>query len=203
MLKIQNNSRQIPDIEKYTADKKYNDLLYGILQQESYYEDGKRYIDKSEINFTELAEKMGVTRQTSSTKFKNLIELGLIAEEKEPKIRYQLNYLDKTICSLVPLETLRKISDALSQNAISIYVYLLKRFIANQEKEYIVTMAQMKKFIGIATSTTSNNHVINNILEILEKIGLVAYDLVQEDKDKRNIIIRKVTNVIESKQVKS
>lgn len=197
MLKIQNNSRQIPSIEKYTADKKYNDLLYGVLQEMSYLEDKNRYVNKKDINFTNLSGRINLTRQTTSSKFKNLIALGLI-EYIEKEQRYKLNYLDKTLCSLVPYDTLRAINNTLSQNAISIFVYLLKRYIANGEKEYIVTMGQMKKFIGIAVSTSSNNCIITDILNILSLIGLVEYNVVMTDKDKSNIVIKRVNNVIKS-----
>ena len=195
MLKIQSNSRQIPSIEKYTADKKYNDLLYGVLQEMSYLEDKNRYVNKKDINFTSLSGRINLSRQTTSSKFKNLIALGLI-EYIEEEQRYKLNYLDKTLCSLVPYDTLRAINNTLSQNAISIFVYLLKRYIANGEKEYIVTMGQMKKFIGIAVSTSSNNCIITDILNILSLIGLVEYAIVMTDKDKSNIVIKRVNNVI-------
>ena len=195
MLKIQSNSRQIPSIEKYTADKKYNDLLYGVLQEISYLEDKNRYVNKKDINFTSLSGRINLSRQTTSSKFKNLIALGLI-EYIEEEQRYKLNYLDKTLCSLVPYDTLRAINNTLSQNAISIFVYLLKRYIANGEKEYIVTMGQMKKFIGIAVSTSSNNCIIADILNILSLIGLVEYAVVMTDKDKSNIVIKRVNNVI-------
>ena len=195
MLKIQSNSRQIPSIEKYTADKKYNDLLYGVLQEMSYLEDKNRYVNKKDINFTSLSGRINLSRQTTSSKFKNLIALGLI-EYIEEEQRYKLNYLDKTLCSLVPYDTLRAINNTLSQNAISIFVYLLKRYIANGEKEYIVTMGQMKKFIGIAVSTSSNNCIITDILNILSLIGLVEYTVVMTDKDKSNIVIKRVNNVI-------
>lgn len=195
MLKIQSNSRQIPSIEKYTADKKYNDLLYGVLQEMSYLEDKNRYVNKKDINFTSLSGRINLSRQTTSSKFKNLIALGLI-EYIEEEQRYKLNYLDKTLCSLVPYDTLRAINNTLSQNAISIFVYLLKRYIANGEKEYIVTMGQMKKFIGIAVSTSSNNCIITDILNILSLIGLVEYVVIMTDKDKSNIVIKRVNNVI-------
>ena len=176
MLQIQNNSRQMPSIEKYTADKKYNDILYGTLQEMSYAEviDGitARYVNKGDVAFATLGNKIGLSRQVTSTKFKNLISLGLI-EYVENEKRYKLNYLDKSISALVPFETLRKLNNSLNQNSISLFVYLLKRYIANNEKEFIATMSQMKKFIGVATNTTSNNDVINDILHILKLIGLV------------------------------
>ncbi len=195
MLKIQANSRQIPNVEKYTADKKYNDLLYGVLQEISVLDGQYRYVNKNDVNFTQLGRKIGVTRQTASSKFKNLIALGLI-EYKEGENRYQLNYLDKTLCSLVPFETLRKINNSLSQNAISTFVLLLKRYIANGEKEFIVTIFQIKKFIGIATSTTSNNEIVTDILEVLSLLKLIQYEVIMTEKDKSNIIIKRVNNVI-------
>ena len=199
MLKINSNSRQIPDVEKYTADKKYCDLLYGVLQEMSYYEKigdiGIRYVDKSSFSFESLGDRIGLKRATTSTKFKNLISLGLIEYIEEEK-RYKLNYLDRSICSLIPYETLRKLNNSLNHNAISIFVYLLKRYIANEEKEYPVTMIQMKKFIGIATSTTSNNEVINDILEVLSLLGLVKYELRQVEQDKTVIYITYMNNMI-------
>ena len=77
MLQVQTNSRQMPSIEKYTADKKYNDILYGTLQEMSYAEviDGvtARYVNKGDVAFATLGNKIGLSRQVTSTKFKNLI----------------------------------------------------------------------------------------------------------------------------------
>ena len=199
MLQIQNNSRQMPSVEKYTADKKYNDILYGTLQEMSYAEviDGvtARYVNKGDVAFATLGNKIGLSRQVTSTKFKNLISLGLI-EYVENEKRYKLNYLDKSISALVPFETLRKLNNSLNQNSISLFVYLLKRYIANGEKEFIATMSQMKKFIGVATNTTSNNDVINDILHILKLIGLVETELRQLEDNKTVIVVTKVNNVI-------
>lgn len=200
MLEIKSNSRQVPSVEAYTADKKYCDLLYGTLQEMSYLEkignDAVRYVNKSDFTFEKLGDKIGLKRATTSTKFKNLIDLGLI-EYIEEERRYKLNYLDKSVSSLIPYETLRKLNNSLNQNSISLFVYLLKRYIANGEKEYPVTMAQMKKFIGIASSTTSNNEVINDILHVLSLLGLVEYeDRMVEDKTIR--YITKMNNVVKS-----
>ena len=199
MLQLQSNSRQIPSIEKYTADKKYNDILYGTLQEMSYSEVingiASRYVNKEDVVFSTLGNKIGLSRQVASTKFKNLIGLGLI-EYLEDEKRYKLNYLDKSISALIPFETLRKLNNSLSQNSISLFVYLLKRYIANGEQEFVATMSQMKKFIGVATNTTSNNDVINDILQILKLIGLVETELRQVEENKTVIVITKVNNVI-------
>ena len=201
MLQVQNNSRQVPSIERYTADKKYNDILYGTLQEMSYMEviDDvvSRYVDKGDIVFATLGNKIGLSRQVTSTKFKNLIDLGLI-EYMEKERRYKLKYLDKSISALIPFETLRKLNNSLSQNSISLFVYLLKRYIANGEQEFIATMSQMKKFIGIAVNTTSNNDVINDILQIFKLIGLVDMELRKIEENKTVIVIKKVNNSISS-----
>ena len=198
-MKIEDNSRQVPSIEKYTADKKYSDLLYGVLQEMSYSETiggvTTRYVNKSDFSYESLGDRIGLKRATTSTKFKNLISLGLISEIPSEK-RYRLDYLDKSVASLIPYETLRKLNNSLNHNAISLFVYLLKRYIANNEQEYVVTMAQMKNFIGIASSTTSNNEVITDILEVLKLLGLVDYEYRQVEKDKTNLFITKMSNKV-------
>ena len=199
MLQIETNSRQVPSIEKYTADKKYCDLMYGSLQEISYMEKIDnvtcRYVNKSDFTFEKLGEKIGLKRATASTKFKHLIEIGLIEFIEEEK-RYKLNYLDKSVSSLIPYETLRKLNNSLNHNSISLFVYLLKRYIANGEKEYNVTMAQMKKFIGIAHTTTSNNEVITDILEVLNLLVLVEYEYRQVEQDKTLLFITKMNNKV-------
>ena len=198
-MKIEDNSRQVPSIEKYTADKKYCDLLYGVLQEMSYSETiggvTTRYVNKSDFSYESLGDRIGLKRATTSTKFKNLIALGLISEISSEK-RYRLDYLDKSVASLIPYETLRKLNNSLNHNAISLFVYLLKRYIANNEQEYVVTMAQMKNFIGIASTTTSNNEVITDILEVLKLLGLVDYEYRQVEKDKTNLFITKMSNKV-------
>ena len=198
-MKIEDNSRQVPSIEKYTADKKYSDLLYGVLQEMSYSETiggvTNRYVNKGAFTYETLGDRIGLKRATTSTKFKNLISLGLISEIPSEK-RYRLDYLDKSVASLIPYETLRKLNNSLNHNAISLFVYLLKRYIANGEKEYVVTMAQMKNFIGIASNTTCNNEVITDILEVLKLLGLIEYEYRQVEENKTNLFITKMSNKV-------
>ena len=54
----------------------------------------------------------------------------------------------------------------------------------------------MKNFIGIATTTTSNNDVIIDILEVLKLLGLVDYEYRQVEKDKTNLFITKMSNKV-------
>ena len=199
-MKIQNNSRQIPSAKTMTSNKEYFDTMYSVLQEKSHLEvlpDGThiRYLEKKEIPIVKLAEWTGVTRQTASSRFKNLEKLKLIEYDDVNK-RYVLTYLERSFCTLVPQETLRKMNNALSRHSVSLFVYLMNRYLAAGEKEYLVTMSQMKEYIGLTTQTTSNNVVINDIMEILQKLGLIKYDHRIEDS-KMHIYIKKVNNIIE------
>lgn len=201
MLKIQADSRQVPSIEKYTANKKYHDLLYGVLQEISYGEKlpgeevMSRYVNKKDFTYQTLGDRIGLNRVSTSKYFKHLIELGLIEEDKDSK-RYKLLYLDKSIATLIPFETLRKLNNSLNHNAISVYVYLLKRYIAAGEQEYIYTRNQLKTFCGIATNTNSNDEVIIDILQVLELIGLIERKYVQAEDNKTITYITCVRNQI-------
>ena len=182
MLERKNNSRQIPKTKDICSSKKYNDILYAYLQCVSEKQDnGNRIIDKKKINFTKLGEIFGLSRQTVSTKFKNLKELGLIQELN--KNTYEIITLEKDLASLIPYETLKLITDTLNENSISTYVYLLNCYYANNCSALTFTLEQIKKHIGICSSTRSNDDIITNILFVLEKIGLIKYRLTSLKQD--------------------
>ena len=42
-------------------------------------------------------------------------------------------------------------------------------------------MKQIKEYIGMATSTTSNNIVVDDTLDILKRLGLLEYELTYQD----------------------
>lgn len=184
-MKIAKESRQIPDSKKYCANNKYYDILYSYLQYISYKVDTdnpqvkRRFVDEKDINFSQLALKFDVSRQTVSTRFKNLIQLDLIEYDK-PHKRYELLRLEKDDAALIPYTTLQVLVDTLNKNTISAYVYLMNRYIANGEKPFVFTLTQIKDFIGISTTTRSNDNIITNILYVLQKIGLIKYELTGE-----------------------
>lgn len=131
--------------------------------------------------------------------------MGLV-EELTPDI-YKIIILEKNAASLIPYETLKLLVDALSENAISVYIYMLNRYIANGEKSFQFTLDQVKKYIGISTATRSNNDTITNILCVLQKIGLIEYNmstLQQEHDSFQNIKtiyeLKTITNQIGSKK---
>lgn len=196
MLTIQKNSRQVPKVEIYTTSKQYYDLIYSYLQEISYLEDGNRYVNKKECSSTCIGERLQMTRQTASKYFKGLIELDLIEYQEVGRIkRYKLKPLDKSVACLVPFETLRILNNALNHNAISIYVYLINRYIANGEKEFVVTNNQLLAFIGYAFSP-NNNIIVGDILNVLQKLELIfiRYEQTKENKTLRYITY--VTNMI-------
>ena len=182
MLKIQPNSRQVPKAKTICASKKYYDILYAYLQCISERdENGNRYFTKKDINFSRLGEMFNLSRQTVSTKFKNLKELGLVVEVDDNKIK--LVELSADLASLVPYNTLKLITDTLSENSISAYIYLLNCYYANECRPFQFTLDQIKSYIGVSTNTRSNNDIITNILFVLEKIGLIKYSLTAMKQD--------------------
>lgn len=122
-----------------------------------------------------MGKIFNLSRQTISTKFKNLKELDLIRERDGDT--YELVVLSKDLASLIPYPTLKLIQDTLNENSISTYIYLLNRYYANDCKAFQFTLEQVKSFIGISTSTRSNDEIITNILYVLGKIGLIKYSL--------------------------
>lgn len=68
---------------------------------------------------------------------------------------------------MIPEPTLKLINDTLSEHCISAYLYLLMRYVANDEKPFTFLLSDVKKHIGICTTTRSNDEVINNILFVL------------------------------------
>ncbi len=177
MLKIQSDSRQVPKTKDICANKKYYDILYAYLQCISVRDEKSkiRYFSKKELNFSKLGEIFNLSRQTVSTKFKNLKELGLVVERDSET--YKLVELSADLASLVPYKTLKLITDTLNENSISTYVYLLNCYYANGCQPFQFTLEQVKSYIGISTATRSNNDTVTNILYVLEKVGLIKYSL--------------------------
>lgn len=174
------NTRQMPKTKEYLAHKGYSDVVYAWLQVNSSYDKEKdiRYISKKEIKFTRIADELGISRQTVSARFKNLLdEKGLnLVKYNEELNRYELIHLDKKLAFLVQKETLRKMVSALNENSINIYVYLYNRFFA-EPQGFDFTLDQIKRIIGISDKTRSNNYIVTDILEMLELLGLIDYEI--------------------------
>lgn len=176
----------MPKREEYTANKAYSDIVYGWLQVHSEWdrERGIRWVDKKTVNYSAMADQLGLTRQTVSTKFKRLLDkdkagLGLVTFNAELN-RYELVQLSADMATLIENGTLRMMISALNENTINIYIYLLNRFLANDEQSFEFTLDQCKAFIGKGVGSHSNNYIVTDILCILSKLGLLKYELISK-----------------------
>lgn len=62
-----------------------------------------------------------------------------------------------------------------NERTISIYVYLANRYYANQDKGFDFNITGLKELTGLGTKTNNNNYIITDILEFLQKLGLIKY----------------------------
>ena len=192
-MQIEQNSRQMPANKETTREKDYCDLLYAWLQCHSERVGNwtsQRRIHKSLIKWTvierdftriiEGKEVKAIARKTIAKYFAWLEENGFITFNAEDNY-YYLAVLDDRSGFLVEYKTLEVLMNTLQRRSLSIYIYLLNRYIANGYDGYDFTLGQVKDFIGFTTSTTSNNCCIVDTFEILERLGLMKYHLTCEN----------------------
>lgn len=120
--------------------------------------------------------------------------LGLIHYNEELK-RYELVRLDNALALLIPEETLRKMTVALSENAINVYVILFNNWYRNNLKEYQITIGSIKELVGLSCKTRSNDYIVTDILEVLGQLGLITYKLDKMPGDDHYKTIYKIINV--------
>ena len=207
-MEIRKNSRQIPSVPTITREKDYCDLLYAWLQCHSERitmdSEGRR-INKSLIKWTAIEKDFirtlsdGTTEKVMSRKtiakyFKYLEDKGLIQLQDDGY--YYLTILDATEANLIEYNTLSKLINVLQKNSLSIYVYLFNRYYANGFQPFIATIKQIKEFIGIATTTTSNNIIVDDTIDILKRLGLLDYRIKVED-NKSYLEFQWVKNALE------
>lgn len=199
-MEVKKDSRQVPSTKEICSNKLYSDTLYAYLQCVSEWEieADYRFVRKKDVNFKQLAGVFGVSRQTLSTKFHRLIDLGLVQAD-ETKGIYILNLLPPKEAYLIPEPTLKKLSYAFNERSISIYVYLFNRFVMNNMKPYEFTLEQLKLWVGITTKTRSNDVVITSILEVLQLCGLINYRLVEKRDESNFNNIKTIYQIIEVK----
>lgn len=184
-MHILDNSRQIPKTKDYIANSKYCDYLYGYLQSMSNW-DGivghPRYVYKKSISYSRIAEDLDKSRQTISKKFKSMLEGDIknnmlpLIKQSEDGTKYELVYLEGNLAMLVPETTLQVLVSTLNDNTISTYVYLLNRYLANNEREFQFSYTELKNAIGIGNKSHGNNYIITSILFVLKKIGLLNWE---------------------------
>lgn len=210
MDKIQKNSRQIVKARQYTSHKGYDDNLYGYLIHMSHW-DGKpgspRFLYKDQVNYTSIAGVLGTTRQTVSRNFKRMLEGAELPESEKnkslPLIRYdkdQQKYIfipfEPQLAMLVSDNTLIVMVSIFKQHVISTYVYLYNRWLGNKEQKFQFTYSEIKRFIGIGNSRSSDNNV-TSILYGLEAVGLLKVLKVKEN-NKTNCYVTFMTNKLKN-----
>lgn len=204
------NRRQVPKVKEFLAAKKYCDIVYCYMQVISHFDEKNniRYVLKRECKFTSVANDLGLTRQTVAKKIKDMTDdpkndgVGLIHEEVD---RYILLNLEKEVAELVPFSTLRILTNTVQERVISVFVYLLVRYRAEQEKPFMFTLTQIKKYVGVGISR-STDYIITDILLVLSKLELVSYELKpdkQEDGSFRTVyyVISMNNKIVDTKDV--
>ena len=205
-MKIESNSRQMPSTSSVAREKDYCDLLYAWLQCNS--ERGSldkpdRRIHKSKIKWTAIEKDFTRTlsdgsvdkvmsRKTIAKYFNHLENKGLITLRDDEY--YYLTVLDASEANLIECNTLSKLMNVLQKNSINIYIYLFNRYYAVGQAPFIATLKQIKDFIGIATSTTSNNIIIDDTIDILKRLGLLDFRLKTGEDNKTYLEFQWVKN---------
>lgn len=190
MQKIVENSRQVPKTKQYMAHPGYNDVIYSYLQSISHWDGIKgepRYIYKHQLNYSNMAKELGISRQTISKKVHFMLDgeqpkgkqkpedfLPLIKYDPEQKI-YILVPFERDLAMLVGQETLFIMVSLFKQHVISAYVYLYNRYFANNSKPFQFTYSQIKQNIGIGNKSRGNDNTVVAILYGLERVGLLKW----------------------------
>ena len=192
-MKIEQNSRQIPTNSSITAAKEYCDLLYAWLQCNSERitpdSEGRR-IPKKSVKWTAIERDFTRTlsdgtvdkvmaRKTIAKYFDYLVQKSLVTEGQDDF--YYITVLPSDSAHLIEYQTLYKLMNVLQKHSLSIYVYLFNRYYANGCQPVIITMSQIKNYVGVATTTTSNNGFIDDTIDILKRLKLLDMDLIFQD----------------------
>lgn len=192
-MEIKKNSRQIPSTSAIIREKDYCDLLYAWLQCNSERINATstgRRINKSLVKWVAIEKDFtrtlsdGTTEKVMSRKtiakyFKHLEEKRLIQLQSDGY--YYLTVLDDDEANLIEYNTLSKLINVFQKNSLSIYIYLFNRYYASGFQPFIATIKQIKDFIGIATTTTSNNIIVDDTIDILKRLGLLDYKIKFEE----------------------
>lgn len=138
---------------------------------------GITYIDNKDFPpATKIASKLNKCRQTIATHLKYLEEKGYI---KEDKINHRWVILNpERFFYTIPIDTLQYILDTMTRDVIKIYVYLGTQY--NYKPNYEFTNKELCAHLGL--NYTKNSTKISNIIDILQKSGLIDFIIMYNDK---------------------
>ena len=205
-MKIEKNSRQIPKATEIVREKYYCDLLYVWLQNRSdrveddaFSTNPQRRIHKSKVTWAGIERDFTRTingeqvkemsKRTIAKYFQHLLDKKLVTQVDD---YYYLTVLDPSKAILIEQPTLLKLEHVLRRHSIDIYVYLFNRYYAERDA-FLITFGQIKNHLGIATTTSSNNAIIADTIDILKRLQLLDYCIKYID-NKTMYQIKWVTN---------
>lgn len=194
-LKIQPNSRQMPKDKKTMNDKNYYDILYAWFQCHSGYADEYRTVPYAEVVFKTMSEELDINRKTISKYVKQLVTLKMLVPDDKNK-RYILPELERHNATLIPNATLKSLIINVKRDTVNLFIYLLNRYMAGGECEFIVTYKELKQAIGVCATTQSNDEVIKERLKFLQALGLLDFTTVRLDNSKTVTKILSMNNVL-------
>lgn len=197
------DTRQMPCRSSVTSEKNYCDLLYAWIQcnsERTSLHSQDRRISKKKCKYTNIEREMTdsqgekvMDRRTISKYFQWLVTQGyLVLDEKQEY--YNITVLEKGEANIIYYKTLSILMNVFRRHSIDIYQYLYSRYCANGKKTFRAAIPDIKRYIGITTSTSSNNAVVMDTVDILKRLGLLDYQYVQTDENKTMVEFLWVTD---------
>lgn len=161
----------------------YNDdiLAWWILHFEN------KAVQKSDFTYKQISQDIGISRQTASSRFQNLINKkcnrGFLIEKKNNNsCSYALSYLNKT--QLLNKKTVKKLLEINKSNKneelIKTLVYILEK---KQQKicPFTLTVKEILTNFGHSIGNITAYNRIRNNLDILQGAGIIKFKTVNYD----------------------
>lgn len=172
----------------FLNDKKIDGELYALLQSYSVPNEQKQTIvNKKDLpSVATMNSKLGIkSRTTFYSHLKYLKDRNFIVEKEN--FYYLPN--QEEIYFMLPLDTLKFLNDTSREQVIKVYLYLGQRW-KYKSNDYIFTIEEIAKHIGIKLDGNSRNYeIINNALVHLKNNGLIDYtEFYEGDKPRKRLI---------------
>lgn len=183
-----NEMRTFPIKDDFLGDKRLNDIIYGFLQANSFFdaEQKKRYCWKADTNaakiykyFSEQETKSPASERTIRTIINlfgacELLEEGTLNGKKV----YFLKDLEKGKYVYIKTETLRFLVNTASSNVIKVYAFLKAKQRQHIDFQYSEPYRFSKsKLLEVLGYTSQNNgatlKMVGDILDSLQNNGLI------------------------------
>lgn len=170
----------------FLNDKKIDGELYAYLQSISYANENKETVVYKNIlpSQAEICKILGIKSTTTlRTHINYLIEKNYLIKEKD---KYILPNQEE-IFFMIPLGTIRFLTDTMTEQVIKTYVYLGQRW--KYKQNYVFTIEEISEHIGIKLNNNSRNYeIINNALDCLCNNGLLDYvNFYENNKPKKRL----------------